>query len=162
VINYLVIMWWNIGEWRYSSTIVDLGRRCRGVVSFTLRPLTPGTHLKGGWVSLRTTPDDVERSILALQEIEPRPPTHSYTDWAIPDLGTITWILFLERMWKEATVVLSRDWQTSTEEIQRQRYLKQSVSLMWFEPGTPKIQVRRVITSPVLFCDHYSNICGSR
>jgi hypothetical protein len=28
-------------EWRYSSIILDLGTRWRGVVSFTARPLFP-------------------------------------------------------------------------------------------------------------------------
>jgi hypothetical protein len=40
---------------RYSSTILDLGNRCRLVVSFTLRPLysqgkAPNINWIGGWV----------------------------------------------------------------------------------------------------------------
>jgi hypothetical protein len=45
-------------EWRYSSTILDLGTRQRRVVSFTPRPLhpgkrAPGTHWIGGCVGAR-------------------------------------------------------------------------------------------------------------
>jgi hypothetical protein len=31
-----------MGQWRYSSTILDLGTRWRWVVSFMPRPFTPG------------------------------------------------------------------------------------------------------------------------
>jgi hypothetical protein len=43
-------------EWRYSSTILDLGTRCRQVVGFTPRPFYPlGKSplvpiVVGGWV----------------------------------------------------------------------------------------------------------------
>jgi hypothetical protein len=33
--------WRNMGEWRYSSTILSLGTRWRWVVSFMLQPLQP-------------------------------------------------------------------------------------------------------------------------
>jgi hypothetical protein len=33
--------WRHMGEWRYSSNVLDLGSRCRWVVSFTTRPLYP-------------------------------------------------------------------------------------------------------------------------
>jgi hypothetical protein len=53
-----------MGEWRYSSTILDLSTRCRGVVSFMPRPLYPGekapsTHFIGGWVGPRAGLDAV-------------------------------------------------------------------------------------------------------
>jgi hypothetical protein len=41
------------GEWRYSSTILDLGTRWRWVVSFTPLPLCPSTDCIGGLVSPR-------------------------------------------------------------------------------------------------------------
>jgi hypothetical protein len=42
MLNYLsTILWKCMGEWRYSSTILDLFTRCRWVVSFTLLPLYP-------------------------------------------------------------------------------------------------------------------------
>jgi hypothetical protein len=46
-------------ELRFSSTILNLGCRWRGVVSFTLlllysRRKAPGTHWIGGWVGPRT------------------------------------------------------------------------------------------------------------
>jgi hypothetical protein len=44
-----------MGEWRYSSTILDLGNRWMRVVKFTPGPLNPGdratgTQWIGGWV----------------------------------------------------------------------------------------------------------------
>jgi hypothetical protein len=68
-----------VGEWRYSSTILDLGTRWRYVVSFTPRPLypreiTPGTHWTEGWVGPRTGLNDVEgRKILPPPGLEFRP-----------------------------------------------------------------------------------------
>jgi hypothetical protein len=35
------MLWTNMGKWRYSSTIFDLGTRRRWVVSFTPRPIYP-------------------------------------------------------------------------------------------------------------------------
>jgi hypothetical protein len=50
-------MW---GEWRYSATFLDLGTRWRWIVSFTPRPLYPGTHWIRGWASPRPGLDAVE------------------------------------------------------------------------------------------------------
>jgi hypothetical protein len=49
---------WRWGEWRYSSTILDLSTRWRWVVSFMPWPLypreiAPGTYRIGGWVGSR-------------------------------------------------------------------------------------------------------------
>jgi hypothetical protein len=42
VLNQLSTMpWRHMGEWRYSSTTVDLGASCRWVFSFAPRPLYP-------------------------------------------------------------------------------------------------------------------------
>jgi hypothetical protein len=53
-------------EWRYSSTILDLGTIWRSVVSFTLWTLylekeVPGTHSIGGWVGPIAGPDAMEK-----------------------------------------------------------------------------------------------------
>jgi hypothetical protein len=53
------------GEWRYSSTILDLGTRWRWVVSFPPLPLypaerAPNTHWRGGWVGPRVNLDDFD------------------------------------------------------------------------------------------------------
>jgi hypothetical protein len=67
-----------MGEWRYSSTILDLGIRWRRVVSFTPRHLysrrerAPGTHWVGSWVGPRAGLDDVEKNLFPLPGIEPR------------------------------------------------------------------------------------------
>jgi hypothetical protein len=58
--------WKHMGEWRYSSTLLDLGTRCRWVVSFILLLLhpwkrAPGTHWIGGWVRPRVDLDSVEK-----------------------------------------------------------------------------------------------------
>jgi hypothetical protein len=56
VLNWLsTVPWRHMGEWRYSSTILDLGVRWRWMVSSTPRPLfpgksPPGTHWIGGWL----------------------------------------------------------------------------------------------------------------
>jgi hypothetical protein len=45
VLNWLSTIPWryiHMGDWRYSSTILDLGTRRTWVVSFTPRPLYPG------------------------------------------------------------------------------------------------------------------------
>jgi hypothetical protein len=55
------------GEWKYSSTILDLSTRWwRWVASFKLQPLypqeiSPGTHWIGGWVGPTASLKDVER-----------------------------------------------------------------------------------------------------
>jgi hypothetical protein len=76
-----------MGEWRYSSTVLDIGTRWRWVVSFTPRPLYPrgnppppflGTHWIGGWVCLRAGLDHVEkRTILQCRESNPGRPGRS-------------------------------------------------------------------------------------
>jgi hypothetical protein len=64
-----------MGEWRYSSTILNLGTIWRLVVSFTPRPLypgeiTPGTYWIGGWVGPRADLHAVEkRKILPCLEL---------------------------------------------------------------------------------------------
>jgi hypothetical protein len=50
--------WRRMGEWRYSSTILDLGTRWRWVASYMSRPLyyrgkNPGIHRIGSWVEPR-------------------------------------------------------------------------------------------------------------
>jgi hypothetical protein len=55
-----------MGEWKYSSTILNLGIIWRWVVSFTPLPLyprgkSPGVHLIRGWVGSRAGLDAVEK-----------------------------------------------------------------------------------------------------
>jgi hypothetical protein len=75
-----------MAEWRYSSTILDLGTRWKRVVSFKPRPLYPpggictGTHWIGGVVGPRAGLDAVERKILPCRELNPGHPARSYTD----------------------------------------------------------------------------------
>jgi hypothetical protein len=54
VLNYLSITpWRHMGEWRYCSTILDLGTRWRWVVSFTPRPLYPRGESTGTyWIGV--------------------------------------------------------------------------------------------------------------
>jgi hypothetical protein len=68
-----------MGEWRYSSIILDLGTRWRWVVTFT--PLSrfttgegaPATHWIGGWVGPRAGLDAVEkRTILYVRPLQYR------------------------------------------------------------------------------------------
>jgi hypothetical protein len=50
-----------MGQWRYSSTILDLGLSWRWMVSFTPRRFTPDAHWIGGWVGPGL--DAVEKSL---------------------------------------------------------------------------------------------------
>jgi hypothetical protein len=67
VLNWLSISpWKHMGEWRYSSTVLDLDIRSRWVASSTPRPLcpwgiVPGIHWIGGWLGPRATLDAVKR-----------------------------------------------------------------------------------------------------
>jgi hypothetical protein len=67
-----------MGDWKYSSTIINLGNKCRRVVSFTLRPLYhfeiyTGTHWIGDSVGLIAGLDATEmRETFPLLGIEPR------------------------------------------------------------------------------------------
>jgi hypothetical protein len=49
-----------MGEWRFSSTILDLGIGWRYVVCFIAEERAPGTHWIGSWVGPRTSPVAVE------------------------------------------------------------------------------------------------------
>jgi hypothetical protein len=78
-----------MGEWRYTSTILDLGTRWRLVVSFKPRPLLyprgksplyPLDRRLGGPQSRSGRCEDEKN--LAVLGIEPWP--SSYTDWATP------------------------------------------------------------------------------
>jgi hypothetical protein len=69
-----------MGKWRYSFTILDLGTRCRRVVSFTPRPLfprakSPQYHLDRvlGGPQSRSGRRGIDTNILPLPGIEPRP-----------------------------------------------------------------------------------------
>jgi hypothetical protein len=68
-----------MGQWIYSSTILDLGTRWRWLVSFMPLPLwprgkSPGTHWKGGWGVPRGGLDAVKkRKFLILPGLELRP-----------------------------------------------------------------------------------------
>jgi hypothetical protein len=59
--------WRLMGEWRYSSNILELGTKRKRVVSFTPRPLYPpgkesvGTHWIRGWVGPKDDLDAVKK-----------------------------------------------------------------------------------------------------
>jgi hypothetical protein len=89
------MLWRRMGEWRYSSTILDLGTRWRLIVSFMTRPFylqgnTPpppvpigqenGWDLEPGWTLCgKENLAPVEIGTLAIQPVVRR-----YTDWVIP------------------------------------------------------------------------------
>jgi hypothetical protein len=73
-----------MGKWRYSSKIIDLGTRWKGVVDFTLRPLypegnCPGTHYVGGWVESRAGLDAVGKRKAENQTLAIQPVARPYT-----------------------------------------------------------------------------------
>jgi hypothetical protein len=76
VLNELsTTQWRRMGKWRYSSTILDLGTRWRGVVSITPRgkcPRYPFDRRLSGFQS-RFRSCEVEKNLLPLPGIEYRP-----------------------------------------------------------------------------------------
>jgi hypothetical protein len=83
------MLWRRMGEWWYSSTILDLGTRWRWVVSFTPQPLypkekAPSTHWKGGWVGPRAGLDAVEKTEIPWpsREWNPGHAARRHTNWA--------------------------------------------------------------------------------
>jgi hypothetical protein len=67
-----------MGEWRYSSTVLDLGIRWGLVVSFTPLPLYPGkiapcTDWIRGWVVSSADLDAVEQRKLSCSSLESNP-----------------------------------------------------------------------------------------
>jgi hypothetical protein len=76
--------WRYMGEWCYSSTILDLSTRWRWVVSSKPQHFSPGeisppsTHWRGGWVDSRAGLDAREkRKIFPCQESRHSCPAHS-------------------------------------------------------------------------------------
>jgi hypothetical protein len=66
-----------MGEWRYSSTILDVSIKWEWSAlrsgRFTSGEKTTGTHMIGGWVVPRASLDAMEkRKILPLPGIEPQ------------------------------------------------------------------------------------------
>jgi hypothetical protein len=61
-------------EWRYNSTILDLGISVSRPGRFTPKVIAPGAQWIGGWVGPRAGLDVVEKTkILPLPEFELRP-----------------------------------------------------------------------------------------
>jgi hypothetical protein len=91
VLNYLsAIPWRRMGEWRYSSTILDLDTRWSWVVSFTPRPLYPEEKAHSTyWIRGVVGPKTIwtlwrgEKSC-PCRESNPSRPVRRYTDWATP------------------------------------------------------------------------------
>jgi hypothetical protein len=89
--NYLsTTPWKHMGEWRHSSTFLDLGTGWRWTVSFTPRPLYPWEIVPcgqwiGGWVR-----SGVALGLWTLWRREKnrnpavQPVARHYTDWTIP------------------------------------------------------------------------------
>jgi hypothetical protein len=83
-----------MGEWRYSSTFLDIGTRWRyGDEWSASRPyrfipaeIAPGTHRVGAWVGPKFGLDDMKkRKILQFRQSNPglQPVARHYTDRAI-------------------------------------------------------------------------------
>jgi hypothetical protein len=84
-----------MGEWKYSSTILDLGVRWRWVASFTALPCypwetAPGTHWTGGWMGPRAGVDIMEKRRVSFPYWESdsgslvvQTSAKLFTDWAV-------------------------------------------------------------------------------
>jgi hypothetical protein len=85
--------WRCMGEWRYSSTTLDLGTRCRRVVTITTRPLYPrGKGLRWSLyrrlcgIQSRVRHCGEQKNLLLLSGVEPRLPSPC-SDSVIPALA---------------------------------------------------------------------------
>jgi hypothetical protein len=66
-----------MGEWRYSSTIIEVSGH------FTPVEIAPDANWIGGWVGPRVSLDAVQkRNILPSRESNMGRPARRYTDWA--------------------------------------------------------------------------------
>jgi hypothetical protein len=79
----------HIAEWRYSSTILNLGTRWKWMFIFTPCHFTPGDTLQGthwirDWVNPRAGLNTMEKNLLPLLGIDPGRPA-LYTEWTIKD-----------------------------------------------------------------------------
>jgi hypothetical protein len=104
VLNSLsALPWRRVGEWRYSSTLLDLLTRRRWVISSTPRPLypaekAPNTHWVGNWVGPGAGLDDVEKRNISCicRESNHRRPAHSLSLYRLRYPGsrnTLEWDL---------------------------------------------------------------------
>jgi hypothetical protein len=75
-----------VGEWRYSSTTLDLGTRWRWLVRFTSRPLYHPYPLERrlGELQSQSWRCGEETNYLPCWESNLGRPAHCYTNWAIP------------------------------------------------------------------------------
>jgi hypothetical protein len=76
--TYLITLWKPKWEWRYNSIILDIGNKCRRVISFTPSRFTrrgraPGIHWIGGWVGPRDCLDSVEKRKISCSCCESKP-----------------------------------------------------------------------------------------
>jgi hypothetical protein len=99
--------WWRKGEWRYSSTILDLGIRWRWAVSFTPQPLYSRRKIPRQPLDRRLRePQDrpgcceVEQNLLPLPGIEPG---HSPSLYQLSHFHTC---MSLQPLWTLATFQL--------------------------------------------------------
>jgi hypothetical protein len=85
--------WRHVGEWRYSSTFLDLGTVWRGVVSLTPRPLYPPgkqppirIEYEACWAPEMVWTLWRREKSYPCREWNPdfQPVAHCSTDWAIP------------------------------------------------------------------------------
>jgi hypothetical protein len=99
--------WRHMGEWRYSSTILDLGTRWTWVVSFTTwllypRGKSPSTHWIRGWAGLKTGMDAVDKRKISFLcwHSNPSCPAHSLSLYQLSypfitnkELGKLRWCI---------------------------------------------------------------------
>jgi hypothetical protein len=100
-----------MGEWRYSSIILDLGTRWRWVVSFTYRPLYPrGNRPRYLLVRRLGGPQSWSKRCRELKNVTPsgnrtpafQPVARHNTDWSVPTptgpTGTGLYMVLVKRL----------------------------------------------------------------
>jgi hypothetical protein len=118
--------WRYMGEWRYSSSILDLGNSWRWVVCFMPRPFCPderspdSTHFIGGWVGPTAGLSIVKKRQISCLCQEPTVYDICYTSNEIRLFRPIGIYIYIytytyintqsENNWKQTFRVISRYW----------------------------------------------------
>jgi hypothetical protein len=115
-----------MGEWRYRTTILDLGTRWRWMVSFTplpfytqgRSPTYPLCRRLGGSQSQSGHCGEEKKSLALAGNQTPaiQPKAHHSTDWAIPDYFRLLYFLILFIDTIRSIAVASWEWGLANEQ----------------------------------------------
>jgi hypothetical protein len=126
--------WRNMGEWRYSSTILGSNWSASRPGCFTPGERAHGTQWIGCWVSPRASMEAVEkRNILHCQELNPGHPAHS--------------LLLYQLSYPNSSLVVGAEWKLWEFDI----YLS-SIAFTFISPFL--LSLNNVLTSGMILCSY--------